>query len=214
MNISGGVSAYRGVTVPVSVPTSVYATDQFIPADDLSGQTSIARLGQAQSWRSEVNPGQVTYVRVRIWNQGEARALTGLFRVAIYAHSGTFGSSSVPTGAPLTASAFYSMDTVAGSATDYYLPVTPWTPATLTYYTVVLEWYDAFIGVGGSVRMFSVNEDAPNNTHAGNGSIKSPTTSAWTAVSTDMAFAVLDDTPPMSTSWLHRHRLLLARGER
>jgi hypothetical protein len=61
-------------------------------------------------------------------------------RVAVYADDG----GNKPTGTALLFSPYYAMDSPAGVATDYYFPLSGWTPAANTAYIFLLEFFDYF----------------------------------------------------------------------
>lgn len=115
---------------------------------------------------------------------------TGNMVAKLYAHSGTYGTSSVPTGTALATS-----DNVAAStATDttYGGPVrfdfsTPYTLSASTYYVIALEYIpadnDNTVGIGFNA----------STSHGGN---MSSYNSSWSAGTTyDLTFSVITDNP-------------------
>lgn len=64
---------------------------------------------------------------------------TGNVLVNVRAHTGTYGTSSVPTGSVLVASLEYDIAAVAATPTAYWLPLTTSLPVAAAYYTVEID---------------------------------------------------------------------------
>ena len=147
------------------------------------------------------------YVRINGTTDGYGQSLTGVagdlinakFKIArvgtlsgnivakLYAHSGTFGTSSVPTGAALATSDNIDVSTI----NTYYTSVTfifsagnQYTMSAATKYVIAIEYSSA-----SSTNYLKVATDASSPTHGGNRSTWNG--SSWSAVSSsDMIFAV------------------------
>jgi len=109
--------------------------------------------------------------------------------VKIYAHSGTYGTSSVPTGAVLATSDGVVGTTVLTSARRVFFPFTGANQITLTngtYYCAVIT-YD-----GDGTNKLLVGHDTTSPTHSGN---KGYYFGGWNAQSTqDMVFGIYSGT--------------------
>jgi len=80
------------------------------------------------------------------FNLAKTGSPTGNAYVKIYAHSGTFGTSSVPTGEPLAVSDAFDVSTLSGSQTYTEILFSGANRITLedgTYYCVIFDWADS-----------------------------------------------------------------------
>ncbi len=104
----------------------------------------------------------------------------------IYAHSGSFGTSSVPTGAALATSDNVDVATLSTDATEtLFIFSTPFTTVNATNYVVSVEYSG-----GNSTNRIRVGIDTTSPTHNGNfSSITLP--AGWVEISTfDVVFLV------------------------
>lgn len=186
------IASYRGIDLVTATSGTLH--DEFVQTADTSVDllhgnfraTGVEFNAIGQSWDSGADPQEVVGVVARLSLTGEGRGI-GLIRCSIYAHSGVFGTSSVPTGNPLTSSPWYAVEDLASSSTNYFFPMSGWTPAASTDYVVVIE-HDA--PWGDSSYMRAVIEDGAEATHGGNLS-EQAADSSWTAQSAqDVAFKV------------------------
>lgn len=182
---ASGVAESDATVVACSAATGELF-DEFVQAADTSfNEIGNSGIGAAQSWQSESVPKRIPGVCVRLQKDGSP---TGAMKVSIYAHSGTYGTSSVPTGSALVSSVDYDVSSISASATDYYFPFsTTFVPAASTSYTVVVEDVDIVGDVSNRVRI--IIEGGAEATHGGNSAIN--TGSGWTAqATTDMVFKI------------------------
>lgn len=118
---------------------------------------------------------------------------TGNIIAKIYAHSGTFGTNSVPTGAALASSNTIDVSTLQTSDTIVGFNFSDANKITLvngTKYCVVFE----YLGVGSAANNTLIAEDTTAGTHGGNRATYNITTALWTASSTtDVVFSVIVD---------------------
>jgi len=138
--------------------------------------------GQAQSFANGSVAQYVTRVHARLRKTGSP---TGNLTAKIYAHSGSFGSSSVPTGGALATSVNIDVskltttyaETEIGFTTQYLMTAS-------TNYVVSFEYS------GGDGSNYVEVEGAASGTHAGN---RSENTGSWGAsAGSDLWFAVYD----------------------
>jgi hypothetical protein len=112
---------------------------------------------------------------------------TGNIVASLYAHTGTFGSTGTPTGAPLATSNPVDITTLS-SSTYALIPFTfpsPYTVAAGTHYFISIEYADAGSYISNSLE---VGVDSPSPTAPGN---FSGYASSWTAdASMDICFYV------------------------
>jgi len=96
---------------------------------------------------------------------------TGMAHAVLYAHSGAYGSSSLPTGEPLATSDDFDVeDIVAGSYALYSLSFSgaeQYLMSADTYYCIVFE--APAVGTIDSTNRPQVGEDSTSPTHGGNG---------------------------------------------
>lgn len=175
---------YQGTSPGVSTAGVLY--DEFVPADDTAGQATYQDRAEGQSWDSGSSPSVVLGVRFRL---RRVQQMYGLMRASIYAHTGTYGTSSSWTGPPLVSSSWFAMDSVSSSATDYFFPLAGWTPTANTKYVAVLE-FDEFYPDLTNYLVIVLDSDA-EATHGGNIAYQVDSTANITPDTTaDLAFGV------------------------
>ena len=157
---------YRGVTSGTTTAGTLH--DEFVQTADTSSRSLATGNNEAigQSWQAGATPSAVTGVMARLQRSATVR---GVVRAAIYAHSGTYGTSSVPTGAPLAFSPWYAAESFSTSATDYWFPISGWTPTGSTNYVVGIEHDIPYSTTGGSAQVLNlIYEDGAEADHGGN----------------------------------------------
>ena len=134
----------------------------------ISSGTIVAR---AQSFT-----GNGDYLTKAIFYLNKFGSPTGFARVNIYAHSGTFGTSSIPTGSALASSNFLDVSTLTTSLvlTDFLFDGT-FQMVNTTKYVVAVEYNQ-----GNASNFIRASGDNSSPTHGGNESQHSPPT--WSAV--------------------------------
>lgn len=109
---------------------------------------------------------------------------TGDLIVSVYAHSGTFGTSSVPTGSALASVTVDASTVTSGSNTFDFTGANRITLSNGVYYCVVID----AISVGDNSNYIQVSTDGTSPTHSGNISVY---TTSWIASpATDLCFYV------------------------
>lgn len=162
----------------------------FYPENNQNSVTSLQTTatfgGVGQSFT-----GNGKVVQTVSWYLKKTGSPTGTATANIYAHSGTFGTSSIPTGAALATSQTF---TVSNLTTSYqlitfrFLGSSSITLTNGTNYVVTIEYSS-----GSSGNTVDVGSDNPHPTASGNGSTL--TTTTWTASSTtDYPFYVFTPT--------------------
>lgn len=189
MNIGGGVSDwYRGIDLVTVAPGGTVDQENDIATTGNSTGMSSYPGGSGQTVTFGSSPSEVQDVRIRMF--GAATRPRGLVRAAFYALSG-----GVPTGAPLSTSPFYALDSLATSPGDeYYFSMSPWTPSASTAYGLAFQYYNAFNQVNG------LAYPSNNDVYAGGGLVFSTKYAAsdidadqtgWSAApGTDLSFTV------------------------
>ena len=118
-------------------------------------------IGQSQSFANGVNAQYLTRVRARMKKTGSP---TGNLTAKLYAHSGTFGTSSIPTGAALATSVNFDVATLTTAYVEYEIAfTTQFEMLASTNYTIALE----HAVIDGS-NFVSIQGLATTGTHAGN----------------------------------------------
>ena len=138
--------------------------------------------GQAQSFANGVNAQFLTRVRVQLQKVGLP---TGNITVALYAHSGSFGTTSVPTGAALATSAAVDAATLTTAYKEYEFDFKDdlYEMVASTNYCVAI----LHAVIDGS-NYVEVDGLAASGTHAGN---RSQEVGTWSATAADdLAFEV------------------------
>lgn len=125
---------------------------------------------QAQSFSNGVVQQYLTRVHARLKKVG---APTGNIFGRLYAHTGTFGVSSLPTGGVLATTAVIDVSTLTTSYLEKELAfTTPYLMAANTNYVLLFEY------AGGDVSNYVHIEGDTTGTHAGNNSVDSVTPAA------------------------------------
>lgn len=136
--------------------------------------------GQAQSFTNGATSKYITRVQVRAKKVGTP---SGNLTAKLYAHSGTFGTSSVPTGGALATSVNYAVaDLTTSYATIEIGFNTQVVMSASTNYVISLEYS------GGDGSNYVHLEGAASGTHAGN---RSENTGSWAAsAGSDIQFSL------------------------
>ena len=180
---SSAVAESDATVVACSAATGALFDEFVQTADTSANDIGNTGVGAAQSWDAGSTPDRISGACVRLKKTGSP---TGAIKVSLYAHSGTYGTSSVPTGSALTSSVDYDVSGISSSATNYYFAFpTSFLTAASTKYVVAIDDVDVvgdasnFVGV--------IVEGGAEATHGGNSAID--TGSGWTVQArTDMVF--------------------------
>jgi len=133
-------------------------------------------IGQAQSFSNGANAQYLTRVRVKMKKTGSP---TGNLTAKLYAHSGTLGTSSIPTGAALATSVAVDSSKLTTAYLEYeFAFTTQFEMLASTNYTIAIEK-----AVGDGSNYVQVQGLASSGTHAGNRS--QLVTVTWTPTATD-----------------------------
>lgn len=133
-------------------------------------------IGQSQSFANGANAQYLTRVRARMKKTGSP---TGNLTAVLYAHSGTFGASSIPTGAALATSVNFDVATLTTAYLEYEIAfTTQYEMAASTNYVIALE----HVAIDGS-NYVQIQGLATTGTHAGNRAQLVTTT--WTPTAGD-----------------------------
>lgn len=132
--------------------------------------------------------GNGKYLTRATFNMSKSGTPTGIARARLYAHSGTYGTSSLPTGNPLATSDYVDVSTLTGTSTltnfDFdgeFLLVNG------TYYCIVIEIFGT---TSNSTNTIQVGDDSGSPTHSGNRGYYR-TSTGWTASATyDICFYI------------------------
>jgi len=137
---------------------------------------------QAQSFSNGVQAQYVTRARFNLKKTGSP---TGNLTFKLYAHSGTYGTSSVPTGAALATSDTYDVTRLTTSYKTIELGFsTPYELDASTYYCIAVDYSS-----GDGSNYVQVEGLASSGTHGGNAAYYQ--SAAWNAAaSDDLAFEV------------------------
>jgi len=123
---------------------------------------------------------------------------TGNAYAKLYAHSGVYGTSSVPTGAVLATSDAFDVSTLTSAhiLTEFtFTGIEQYTMAAATEYVIVIDYGDGsysplkYVGVGG---------DSTSQTHGGNSCLYN--SSSWAASAYDTIFYVYNDVVDAQTT--------------
>ena len=170
---------YKGVTAVTDSAAVGVVHDSF--DNDGVGLTSYS-LGYnhrrvAQSWDAGASVSELTGATVFLRRTGQPR---GVLMLNIKAHSGTYGTSSVPTGGILVGAIPIAVDaTISTSETLYFGALSGLTPSTNTKYTLEIDGNE----IQGDVSNHcSVRVDT-SPSHGGNFSTNATGIGAYTAVS-------------------------------
>lgn len=158
-------------------PETNFASTEFM-------YTASNTSGFGQSFRV----GRTANIYQAMWYLKKTGSPTGNVTASLYAHSGTFGTNSVPTGTALATSDAVDITTLT---TSYRLqPFTFSSPVSMTAgseYCLTVEYSG-----GDASNNLNVGVDNSSPTHPGNYSIKS--SGSWSALATrDIIFYVFDD---------------------
>lgn len=139
--------------------------------------------GQAQSFANGTNAQYLTRAFFDLKIGAGAPSVAGNVVAKLYAHSGSLGTTSVPTGGALATSDNVSIASITGSyQTIEFTFSTPYEMAASTNYVLSVEY------TGDASNYLHVRGLAASGTHAGN---RSQNTGAWAATATDdLNFAV------------------------
>lgn len=139
-------------------------------------------IGQAQSFTNGSNAQYLTRVRVNLKKTGSP---TGNLTAVLYAHSGSLGTTSIPTGAALATSVNFDVSKLTTAYKEYEIAfTTQYEMAASTNYTIAFE----LPAIDGS-NYVQIQGLASTGTHAGNRS--QLVTVTWTASGNDdLAFEV------------------------
>lgn len=142
-------------------------------------------IGQAQSFANGVNAQYLTRVRVKMKKvEGTPGTVTGNLTAKLYAHSGTFGASSIPTGAALATSETFDVATLTASYLEYELSfgvvggTAHYEMAASTNYVIAFE----HAVIDGS-NYVEIRGDGTDGNHAGNRA--QLVSSTWTPTAAD-----------------------------
>ena len=146
----GSAFCYRGIDLSTSVPSGVVDQEQAL-GDALFG-TNGAPGGIGQQVTFGPNPSEVTGARLKL---GDTGFPVGVIRVAVYADDG----GNKPTGTALVFSPYYAMESAATALTDYYFPLSGWTPTASTAYIFVSESFDHFPVAAARIKTYVQTTD-------------------------------------------------------
>jgi len=133
-------------------------------------------IGQAQSFVNGVNAQYLTRVRVKMKKTGSP---TGNLTAKLYAHSGTFGTSSIPTAAALATSVNFDVSKLTTAYIEYEIAfLTQFEMLASTNYTITFEK-----AVGDGSNYVQIQGLAATGTHTGNRS--QLVVATWTATAAD-----------------------------
>jgi hypothetical protein len=145
-------------------------------SDFVVGNGTIA--GQAQSFANGANAQYLVRARVSLKKVGSP---TGNLTVTLHAHSGTYGTSSVPTGAALATSGNLDVSTLTTAYQTIELAfATPYELEASTNYVLAVNYSN-----GDGSNYVHAQGLATTGTHAGN---RSETTGSWSATAGDDLF--------------------------
>jgi hypothetical protein len=136
----------------------------------------------------------LTSYRLSIFKTGSP---TGDVYAKLYAHTGTFGTDSVPTGSPLATSDPIDITTITtSSAWREFTFSTPYEMQASTYYCIIIYFNGG--DSSNTLRTRFVLTQPPS--HAGNPFRSEDGVSGWTVNDGDMLFEVYGDSPPDKTA--------------
>jgi hypothetical protein len=171
---------------PILDPFQIQATDHVVdsyPETNFDTAYSLyagSIIGRGQSFTGDGS--DITRARFYLRKNGSP---TGNAVAKLYAHAGTFGTNSQPTGAALAVSDNFDVSTLSASMELVEFAFsTPYTLANGTYYVITIEYS------GGDASNFpEVGHDTSSATHGGNRSYTSDG-STWNANTGDVVFYV------------------------
>lgn len=127
--------------------------------------------------------GLITSAKVKLFKEGSP---TGSAYAKIYAHSGTYGTNSVPTGAALATSDAFDVSTLTGSYQEITFAFSGANQIRLTggqYYVLAIEYAG-----GGGADLIKIGGKYDTPTHSGN---QSGYNGTWSARTEDLWFTVI-----------------------
>lgn len=169
--------------------------DEFVQTADSSSFTSQVS-GQeyvSQSWTSGATPYEIRGLCLRLRKQGTP---TGTISVAIRAHTGTYGTSSEPTGADLVASVEFDASELTTSYVNYFFALSGWTPSPSTQYTFICDMSGVSSDASNYARL--VYEIGAEATHAGNAATSADGSTWLVAANVDIPFKLYHASPATS----------------
>lgn len=196
LSLEGFVPTPVGHDVSIEVPVGALALTGLVPTHDIAVEVPLAGAGVVideydfSNRNTLLNYFTTTFAFGQSFtgdgkNIAEASVMLsksgdafGDITAEIYAHTGTFGTSSKPTGPPLATSDPVSATTLTGimTITAFTFP-TPFPTVAGTHYVVAIRHEDSEIGA-----LIFIGSDTSSPTHAGNASIN---TGAWQVRNTE-----------------------------
>ena len=182
----------NGLTIKGSVDKGAMASQQETPGT----LTNVAmytgsRIGAGQSFTCDVVGAKVDNVQFLM---SKIAAPTGNLQVKLYAHSGTLGTSSVPSGAPLAYSDVVNSTTLTNTFGWVKFPFTGANAYTMTDATNYVVAVETTGGTSSATNYVNVVTNG-SSVHPGNWS--SNTAGAWTATATtDLVYKLYTTNPP------------------
>jgi hypothetical protein len=193
---TSGAFTYNGMTfsgndadilnsAPAVLTDSYADTNQ--DTDQTLGNGTINGIGQSFTGNGDVLTTADFYLK-------KSGTPTGNATAKLYAHSGTFGTSSVPTGAALATSETFDVSTLTGTYTHITFTFTDdFLMVNTTKYVIAIEYTS-----GDGSNFVQVGTDASSPSHGGN---KSQLNGSWVAASgTDVVFEVWGDAVVVNAS--------------
>ena len=200
---STGKTYYIGTDKDASGKPVIYQCDKTATIDSYSESNHSALLslysGDNISYgQSFTNPDTITLDSCKFYIN-KVGLPTGNVTVKVYAHSGTYGTSSIPTGSALATSDVVDISTLTTSKqliTFHFSGANKIALSASTYYVVTITYS------GGDVsNLLQVSVDSTSPTHSGNKSY-STDESGWTAQSTqDLILYVYGVDEANGTNW-------------
>jgi len=136
------ILTYRGIDLSTDVPSGVVDQEYGGTVDKYHDSYS-SPTGIGQTVTFGPNPSEVTGYRALFRINSANKSLPGLMRCAVYEEDGSdepVGDSF--SGTPVVFSPYYAVDSAAGPDTDYYFPLSGWTPTANTKYVFTLQFFD------------------------------------------------------------------------
>ena len=194
-----GLSENTPVIVPIKDNAAATAVDSYIESNEDSAielyAGAITKLGQSFTGNGQTLKSAKFYLK-------KTGTPTGNMTVSLFAHSGSFGTTSVGTGVALATSEAVSVAGLTGSyALTEFTFSTPYVLTNATKYVIAIE----FVGTSDISNYLSVGVDGSAPSHAGNPATYSGT--MWTYDATkDVCFYVYGNTPATVMTLTSRKR--------
>lgn len=169
--------------------------DECIAVSGNYGNLDGTYLCSGQSWTASAT-AVLDSVKLFVYKIGSP---TGYFRVQIYAHTGTYGTSSKPTGSVLAQSDSVSMAGLPTSRDSVVFKFTGSNKVQVTqgaYYTLVCQYFN--YGVN-STNYAKVNRSSAGTDHPGNRFYSTSCSTYSTSSSGDVCFKVYGALPSVTT---------------